>query len=342
VQRTRTTGHRWSGAVVAATGLLALVLAPAPASAAPSTAPSTAEEAAQLVEETGRRLTALDEQVHQAELTVQAQQQAATEAERAADEAASTLAQYEPRIRAIAQSGYTGGTRSRMAAFLSSESADDLLDQMTTLDLIADHTEGVLAEVAAAQAAAEEARTAADAAGAEVTAALTALQDQQAQVQQQVEAYEADFTRLSAAEQTAVTTALAGPTLTAPSAATAAAAAPGPAAAVAVQTALAQMGDPYVWGSSGPDGFDCSGLTQYAYAAAGISLPHSSGAQSQLGTPVARADLVPGDIVYFYSPVSHVGIYVGDGKMVHARTFGQPVAVTSVDQSGYRGAVRIA
>jgi cell wall-associated NlpC family hydrolase len=51
---------------------------------------------------------------------------------------------------------------------------------------------------------------------------------------------------------------------------------------------------------------------------------------------------VPGDIVYFYSPVSHVGIYVGDGKMVHARTFGQPVAVTSVDMSGYRGAVRIA
>ncbi|MBM7806397.1 cell wall-associated NlpC family hydrolase [Geodermatophilus bullaregiensis] len=338
MQRNRTTGRRWSGAVVAATALLALVLAPATASAAPS----TVEEAAQLVEETGRQLTALDEQVHQAELTVQAQQQVAADAERAAEEAESTLAQYEPRIRAIAQSGYTGGTRSRVAAFLGSESADDLVDQMTTLDLIADHTEGVLTEVAAAQAAAEEARASADAAGAEAAAALAALHDQQAQVQEQVDAYEADFARLSAAEQTAVTTALAGPTLTAPSAAAAVAAAPGPAAAVAVQTALAQLGDPYVWGSSGPDGFDCSGLTQYAYAAAGISLPHSSGAQSQLGTPVARADLAPGDIVYLYSPVSHVGIYVGDGKMVHARTFGQPVAVTSVDQSGYRGAVRVA
>ncbi len=338
MRRNRTTGRRWSGAAVAATGLLALVLAPAPASAAPT----TAEQAARLVEETGRQLTVLDEQVHRAELTVQAQQQVATDAERAADEAESTLAQYTPRIRAIAQTGYTGGTQSRVAAFLGSDSADDLIAQMTTLDLIADHTEGVLAEVAAVQAAAEEARTAADAATAEATVALTALHEQQAQVAQQVEQYEADFARLSAAEQTAVTTALAGPTLAAPSAAAAVAAAPGPAAAVAVQTALGQIGDPYVWGSSGPDGFDCSGLTQYAYAAAGISLPHSSGAQSQMGTPVARADLMPGDIVYFYSPVSHVGIYVGDGKMVHARTFNQPVAVTSVDMSGYRGAVRIA
>jgi peptidoglycan DL-endopeptidase CwlO len=72
-----------------------------------------------------------------------------------------------------------------------------------------------------------------------------------------------------------------------------------------------------------------------------VSLPHSSRSQSRMGTEVSRAELQPGDIVYFYSPVSHVGIYIGDGKMVHARTFGQPVAVTSVDQRGYAGARRI-
>ncbi|GAB3202491.1 hypothetical protein GCM10027261_40790 [Geodermatophilus arenarius] len=342
MQRNRTTGRRWTGAVVAATGLVALVLAPSSASAEPGTPPATAAEAAQLVEETGRQLTALDEQVHQAELAVAAQQQAATAADAAADTAEATLAQYAPAIRAIAQSGYTGTTRSRVAAFLGSDSADDLVAQMTMIDLIADHTDGVLTEVAAAQAAAEQARADADAAAAEATAALTALHDQQAQVRAQADAYEADFERLTAAEQARVTTALAGPVLDAPSAAAAAAAAPGPAAAIAVQTALAQIGDPYVWGASGPDGFDCSGLTSYAYAAAGIALPHSSKAQSTLGTPVARADLMPGDIVYFYSPVSHVGLYIGDGKMVHARTYGQPVAVTSVDQSGYRGAVRVA
>jgi cell wall-associated NlpC family hydrolase len=79
----------------------------------------------------------------------------------------------------------------------------------------------------------------------------------------------------------------------------------------------------------------------YAFAAAGIALPHSSRAQSQMGTPVARADLQPGDLVFFYTPVSHVGLYIGNGMMVHARTFGKPVAVTSVDQSGYVGARRI-
>ncbi len=338
MQRNRATGRRWTGAVVAAAGLVAVVLAPSSAAAAPS----TADEAQRLVAEAGRQLTVLDEQVHQAELTVAAQQQAAAEADGAADLAEAGLARYEPAIRAIAQSGYTGTTRSRVAAFLGSDSADDLVAQMTMIDLLAEHTDGVLTEVAAAQAEADARRAAADAATAEASAALATLQEQQAQVQAQVDQYEADFARLSAAEQARVTTTLAGPALAAPSAAAAAAAAPGPAAATAVQTALAQVGDPYVWGSSGPDGFDCSGLTRYAYAAAGISLPHSSRAQSGLGTPVSRADLMPGDLVYFYSPVSHVGIYVGDGKMVHARTHGLPVAVTSVDQAGYRGAVRVA
>jgi peptidoglycan DL-endopeptidase CwlO len=342
VLRNRTSGRRWSGAVVAAAGLTAVLLAPVPASAAPSDPPATAAEAAELVERTAQQLTALDEQVHQAELAVAAQQQAAADADAAADAAEATLAQYAPAIRAIAQNGYTGSTQSRVAAFLGSESADDLVAQMTMLDLIADHTDGVLAEVSVAQTQAEQARTDADAAAAEAAAALGALHEQQAQVQAQADEYEAEFARLTAAEQVRVTTALAGPVLEAPSAAVAAAAAPGPAAATAVQTALGQIGDPYVWGASGPDGFDCSGLTQYAYAAAGISLPHSSKAQSTMGTPVSRADLVPGDIVYFYSPVSHVGLYIGDGKMVHARTFGQPVAVTSVDQAGYRGAVRVA
>ncbi len=338
MQRNRTTGRRWRGAVATAAGLVVLVLAPSSAAAAPS----TADEARRLVTEAGQQLTVLDEQVRQAELAVAAQQQAATDADGAADLAEATLARYEPAIRAIAQSGYTGTTRSRVAAFLGSDSADDLIAAMTTIDLLADHTDAVLTEVAAAQAAADAARTDADDAAAGATAALATLQEQQAQVQARIDRYEADFTRLTAAEQARVTTTLAGPVLAAPPAAAAAAAAPGPAAAIAVQTALAQIGDPYVWGSSGPDGFDCSGLTQYAYAAAGISLPHSSRAQSTLGTPVSRADLMPGDLVYFYSPVSHVGIYVGDGKMVHARTFGQPVAVTSVDQAGYRGAVRVA
>jgi cell wall-associated NlpC family hydrolase len=105
--------------------------------------------------------------------------------------------------------------------------------------------------------------------------------------------------------------------------------------------AKSKVGDPYVWGAAGPSAFDCSGLVVWAFKQLGVSLPHSSATLSTMGAPVAKGALQPGDLVFFYSPVSHVGIYLGNGMMVEARTFGQPVSVTSVDRSGYRGAVRI-
>jgi cell wall-associated NlpC family hydrolase len=120
------------------------------------------------------------------------------------------------------------------------------------------------------------------------------------------------------------------------------AAAPSAAAQTAVDTARAQVGKPYEYGAAGPDSFDCSGLTQYAYRSAGIELPHSSRSQSEMGTPVARADLQPGDLVFFYEPVSHVGIYVGDGQMVDAGSEETGVAQRSVDMEGYNTARRIA
>ncbi|MGY1684468.1 C40 family peptidase [Geodermatophilus sp. SYSU D00867] len=121
------------------------------------------------------------------------------------------------------------------------------------------------------------------------------------------------------------------------------AAAPNGAAQAAVDTALAQVGDPYVYGATGPSSFDCSGLTSYSYQAAGVSIPRTSKAQSTFGTPVVKADLQPGDLVFFYSPVSHVGMYIGNGQMVHASTAGKPVAVVSLDSMPeYVGARRVA
>jgi cell wall-associated NlpC family hydrolase len=119
-------------------------------------------------------------------------------------------------------------------------------------------------------------------------------------------------------------------------------AAPNQAAQTVVNTALAQQGKPYAWGGAGPNSFDCSGLVQYAFAAAGVSMPHSSSMQSTLGVPVDRASLQPGDLVFFYSPVSHVAIYIGNGQIVQASTYGQPVAVTYLDyMPGYNTARRI-
>jgi cell wall-associated NlpC family hydrolase len=130
------------------------------------------------------------------------------------------------------------------------------------------------------------------------------------------------------------------PTAAAPAAAVAGSSA---AAQVAVNKAMAQRGDPYVYGAAGPDAFDCSGLTKYAYAAAGKQLPHSSRAQAGVGRAVSRAHLRPGDLVFFYNPIGHVGMYIGNGQMVHAPKPGSVVKVINLDHMpGYATARRIA
>ena len=209
--------------------------------------------------------------MHEAELIVAAQQQAAATAADQAAAARAALAVYEPQLRAIAQSGYTGKTQSRVAAFLTSESAAELVQQMTTLDMIAAHTNTVVTEVATARAAAEQVQAEADAAAATAKAGLDQLAAQQAEVEKQAEKYQADFDRLTAAEQETVTAAVAGRSLQAPDVAELPVAS-GSAAAIAIANALAQVGDRYNHGGSGPDVFDCSGLTSYAYAAAGVTL----------------------------------------------------------------------
>ncbi len=112
-------------------------------------------------------------------------------------------------------------------------------------------------------------------------------------------------------------------------------------AQVAVDTALAQIGDPYVYGAAGPDAFDCSGLTMYAWAAAGVSLPHASSMQPSSGTPVAISDLMPGDLVFYYSPISHVGMYIGNGQIVHAPHTGSYVQIVPLNSMPIAMAVRV-
>ncbi|WP_110181646.1 C40 family peptidase [Nocardioides solisilvae] len=111
-------------------------------------------------------------------------------------------------------------------------------------------------------------------------------------------------------------------------------------AAAAVKAALAQVGDAYVYGAVGPDAYDCSGLTMMAWGAAGVGLPHSSSAQFGSGTRVAQSDLQPGDLVFYYSPISHVGMYIGNGLIVHAANPSSGVRVDGVFSMPYVGAVR--
>ncbi|MFI6401236.1 NlpC/P60 family protein [Streptomyces sp. NPDC050548] len=129
--------------------------------------------------------------------------------------------------------------------------------------------------------------------------------------------------------------------LHAPGSAAATADAPNSRAAAAVSYAYQKLGSPYVWGATGPNAFDCSGLVQAAYNSAGVSLPRTTYAQINAGQRVSRDELRPGDLVFFYSGISHVGIYVGDGQMIHAPNPSAPVRLAPIDQMPFAGATRV-
>jgi peptidoglycan DL-endopeptidase CwlO len=112
--------------------------------------------------------------------------------------------------------------------------------------------------------------------------------------------------------------------------------------ATALRNALTKQGDAYIWGAAGPNTFDCSGLVVWAFGQEGISLPHYTGDLWNSGMHVSRNDLQPGDLVFFFADISHVGIFLGNGLMVDAPTYGIPVGVHQIFWSDYVGAVRIA
>jgi cell wall-associated NlpC family hydrolase len=116
--------------------------------------------------------------------------------------------------------------------------------------------------------------------------------------------------------------------------------APNPEAQVAVNTARAQLGKPYVYAGSGPNVFDCSGLTMFAWAAAGVGLPHSAEMQYDSLPHVDINSLVPGDLVFYGSPIHHVGMFVGGGTMIEAPHTGAVVRYSSIYRPDFAGAAR--
>ncbi|MFI9787741.1 NlpC/P60 family protein [Kitasatospora sp. NPDC051984] len=104
--------------------------------------------------------------------------------------------------------------------------------------------------------------------------------------------------------------------------------------------AYAQIGKPYGWGATGPNSFDCSGLTQAAFRAGGVGLPRVSQDQWNVGKRIAKADIQPGDLLFYYNDLHHVGIYIGNGKLLHAPRTGKNIEIVDMDVMPYMGAVR--
>jgi len=330
---------RVARALLAVTGVAGVLFSAVPAQAAPG----TSAEAAQLVAARGHDLEVVTEQFNEARETLETQRAAAQAAAAQLQQAATALGAAQQQVRGIARSAWTGDGLSGFQALMTSDSADDFVNRMSTLQMVAGHQNVVLDAAASANVAAAQAQATAQDAAAAAKATYDKVAAQQADLQKQVAEYKAVYDRLSAAEKRAASVVperasrADRETVAAPSAPVVASS---DAAQVAVDTAMAQRGKPYVWAASGPGSFDCSGLTAYAYRAAGVSLPHSSALQSTMGKAVGRADLQPGDLVFFYSPVSHVGIYIGNGQMVHAPTSGDVVKVASIDAVGGITAMR--
>jgi cell wall-associated NlpC family hydrolase len=348
------TGRRMFVTLVAAAGV---VLTPLTALAVPET-PGTSREAAELLATRAHDLEVVAERFNDARVELEARQAAATAAAEAVTAADATVAEARGKVREVARSAYTGDQLTTLQAMLTSESAGELLDRVGTLDTIAQHNNGILEVAQRATVEAAAAKATADRSAAEAQAQVDRVATQQADLERQVAAYRADLARLTAeeqqraaelAEQHRAAAAPAAPAVdraapaasrsvdraaSVPAAAASVPASSSGAARAAVDAALAQVGDRYVWAAAGPDAFDCSGLTQFAFAAAGVKLPHSSRAQSGMGTPVPLNALQPGDLLFFYSPVSHVAMYIGNGQMVHASTSSQPVKVASINAMG--------
>jgi cell wall-associated NlpC family hydrolase len=325
-------------------GVIGLALAPAPAGAEE---PTSAAEAAALVAARGHELEVLTEDFNEAREVLAGQQAAAQAAAAAVTEARAAAATARESVVGVARTAFTGDSMGSFQALMTSDSAEEFVNRVTLLQAVAGHQGELLEAAVAAGEVATQAQVVADRAATEAQTQYDAVARQQADLQAQIAGYQADYARLSAEERRAALEAAAAAhgagedgraSRTEREEPAAASSAPVAVSAGSLQAvvdrALAQRGKPYVWAASGPGSYDCSGLVQYAFQAAGMSLPHSSRMQSQMGTPVSRAEARAGDLVAFYSPVSHIGIYLGNGQMVHAPTSGDVVKIASVDNMG--------
>ncbi|GIG02265.1 C40 family peptidase [Catellatospora citrea] len=302
--------------MTAAVVLLALLAPAAQAHAAPTPA-----EIEKQIDEQWEKLEPVIEEHNATKLKLAKQR-------KKADELAAQLAPLEQkvqvtraRIGALADQLYRGGTLAQVNAFLRSGDAGVMAQRLLVLDQLAHDKKERIADTLAAKSALDAVKQPLD----ETIAQLTKTEAEQATRSKAVEAEIAKLNKLrlqayGSGSGTGELAPVACPT-----------AYPGGPAGKAVQFACRQIGKMYGWGDAGPSTFDCSGLTMAAWAQAGVSLPHNARSQRANVKSVSRADLKPGDLVFYYSDLHHVGMYAGNGWIVHASQTGKPIAMRRMD-----------
>jgi cell wall-associated NlpC family hydrolase len=285
----------------------------------------------------------LVEKYDRAQVQVQRREKAAQRAEAAAAQARAAYRQAHLQFAQLAQAQYESDDLGAAAALLDSSSGTNYLDRLNTLDMVSSRNAQIVSAVSQARDQATNAAATAEHLLAAARQQRADVAKQKAQVAAQIRKYQTLLATLNSAQQYAYQRAL-NPSLSASSiSALSLAKAPSAAAQRAVEFALAQVGKPYVWGAAGPSSYDCSGLTMASWAHAGVSLPHSAADQYNYGTHVPISALLPGDLIFFYQPIGHVTIYIGNGLMVSAPTEGENVSVVplSAFEGDITGATRL-
>lgn len=292
-----------------------------------SAAPSLSEAEKQL-DALGVKMDKVNEQMNSAkvQLTRVKAQQAGLNRQLAASQAKLDASQEE--VGKIAAAAYRDGSMRLSSSLISTGSPADYLDQLATVEWLSAQQRDTIAQAKADQAQHDETKKKVDLQVQTAAKLEKQLNTQKTSIKKDQDKWEqirrsAYIDKYGTAPDTVAYNGQASGN-----------------AEVVVQYALAQQGEPYVFGGAGPSSWDCSGLTMMAWQQVGVSLPHSAHQQYNQIPHVSRANLQPGDIVFFYSDLHHSGIYVGDDQVVHAPTEGDVVKVSSIDAMPYAGAGR--
>jgi peptidoglycan DL-endopeptidase CwlO len=341
---TRTASATMTAATV---GLLA-TLTPVPAAADPAV-PGDGPTAVQQLAELNRQAEVLTEKWHYArdQLNVRRGDLDRARADVSAATAAASRArdiqsQYRVQVDRLTNASFQGARLSRLSALLVSDSPQDFLDQMSALDMLAvdnkqalDRLTGAVVQAQQAERAANDAAARAGQAEQDAARIEGDLTHARAEMDQQIQVVTKRLAELTRQARTAY---LSGGTTHFPVNLAGAGI-----AVHAARIALSKQGSSYVWGGDGPVTFDCSGLVKWAFEQAGLpGLPHSAEEQARMGRSVSQSELQPGDLIALYSPISHIGIYVGSGLYVNAPQPGDVVKVVPVPWSQVTAMSRIA
>jgi peptidoglycan DL-endopeptidase CwlO len=332
--RKRGVVNRGVSAVMTAATVVALVTQMPTAATAD---PSVPGDAAQQLADLNRQAEVLTERWHYARDQLTARRADldraradASAAQAAAERARAVQGQYRGQVDRLTNASFQGARLNRLSALLVSDSPQDFLDQMSALDMLAvdnkqalDRLTGAVAQTRRAEQSTSDAAARADQAERDAVRLEDDLTRSRADMDRQIQVVTKRLAELTR-QQRAVY--FFGGDIHFPINLV------GTGTAVqAARIALSKQGSAYVWGGDGPITFDCSGLVKWAFEQAGMpGLPHSAEEQARMGRSVGRSDLQPGDLIALYSPISHIGIYVGNGFYVNAPQSGDVVKVVPV------------